>query len=151
MRAKKGSLLPSRPATPARPDRAGRPASRHGLGSLLGEAADPGNNGHVGNEFGIDFDGPSRHRRLHLRGELDLVSSQDLIRALRRACDEGARSVMLDLRDVGHVDSAGIYALLSGRKICEENGCGYVIERGMSGPAEKTLEVTGLLDQLPFC
>ena len=49
------------------------------------------------------------------------------------------------------MDSSGIYALLSGRKICEESGCGYVIERGMSGPAERTLEVTGLLDELPFC
>jgi anti-anti-sigma factor len=101
--------------------------------------------------FEIEFQGPARHRKLHLRGELDLVSSQDLVQALRKACDEGARSVMLDLHDVGHMDSSGIYALLSGRKLCEESGCGYVIERGMSGPAEKTLEVTGLLDQLPFC
>ena len=99
----------------------------------------------------IEFQGPTRHRRLHVRGELDLASSQDLIQALRQACEEGARSVMLDLREVGHMDSSGIYALLSGRKICEESGCGYVIERGMSGPAERTLEVTGLLDQLPFC
>ncbi len=99
----------------------------------------------------IQFQGPARHRRLNVRGELDLVSSQDLIQALRRACDEGARSVMLDLHEVGHMDSSGIYALLSGRKICQESGCGYVIERGMSAPAEKTLEVTGLLDELPFC
>ncbi len=86
-----------------------------------------------------------------MRGELDLLSSQDLIQALRRACAEGARSVILDLHEVGHMDSSGIYALLSGRKICEESGCGYVIERGLSGPAERTLEVTGLLDELPFC
>jgi anti-anti-sigma factor len=99
----------------------------------------------------IELQGPSRHRRLHVRGELDLVSSQDLIQALRQACEEGARSVMLDLRDVGHMDSSGIYALLSGRKLCAEHGCGYVIERGMSRPAERTLEVTGLLDKLPFC
>ncbi|HUH81119.1 MAG TPA: STAS domain-containing protein [Solirubrobacteraceae bacterium] len=118
---------------------------------MLRNAPEAGNNRHVEGVFEIDFDGPSRHRRLHVRGELDLASSQDLIRALRRACDEGARSVMLDLHELGHMDSAGIYALLSGRKICEECGCGYVIERGMSGPAEKTLEVTGLLDQLPFC
>ena len=101
--------------------------------------------------FQIDFDGPARHRKLHLRGELDLASSQDLIQALRKACEEGARSVMLDLHEVGHMDSSGIYALLSGRSICEESGCGYVIARGMSAPAERTLEVTGLLDQLPFC
>ena len=99
----------------------------------------------------IDLQGPTRHRKLQVRGELDLVSSQDLIQALRKACQEGARSVMLDLHEVGHMDSSGIYALLSGRKICEESGCGYVIERGMSGPAERTLEVTGLLDELPFC
>ena len=70
------------------------------------------------NTLEIKFQGPARHRRLHVRGELDLVSSQDLMRALRRACEEGARSVMLDLHDVGHMDSSGIYALLSGRKIC---------------------------------
>ena len=103
------------------------------------------------NAVEIEFEGPARHRRLHVRGELDLLSSQDLIQALRQACDEGARSVMLDLHEVGHMDSSGIYALLSGRKICAESGCGYVIERGMSPPAERTLEVTGLLDQLPFC
>jgi anti-sigma B factor antagonist len=103
------------------------------------------------NTVEIEFQGPARHRKLQVRGELDLASSQDLIQALRRACEEGARSVMLDLHEVGHMDSSGIYALLSGRKICEESGCGYVIERGMSGTAERTLEVTGLLDQLPFC
>lgn len=99
----------------------------------------------------VEFHGPARHRTLRVRGELDLVSSQDLILALRQACEEGARSVMLNLHEVGHMDSSGIYALLSGRKICEENGCGYVIERGMSRPVERTLEVTGLLDQLPLC
>ncbi len=107
--------------------------------------------GDMDNTLEIDFEGPSRHRRLHVRGELDLVSSQELMQALRRACEEGARSVMLDLHEVGHMDSSGIYALLSGRKICEDNACGYVIQRGMSRPAEKTLEVTGLLDKLPFC
>ena len=101
--------------------------------------------------FEIELEGPARHRKLHVRGELDLVSSQELMHALRQACDEGARSVLLDLHEVGYMDSSGIYALLSGRKICEEMGCGYVIARGMSSPAEKTLEVTGLLDQLPFC
>ena len=105
----------------------------------------------MGSEFGIDLEGPARHRRLHVRGELDLASSQDLMQALREACEEGARSVVLDLHDVGYMDSSGIYALLSGRTICEEHGCGYVIERGLSSAAEKTLEVTGLLDKLPFC
>jgi anti-anti-sigma factor len=105
----------------------------------------------MGTVFEVELQGPSRHRRLQVRGELDLASSQELMLALRKACEEGARSVMLDLHEVGHMDSSGIYALLSGRKLCEENGCGYVIERGMSRPAERTLEVTGLLDQLPFC
>ena len=101
--------------------------------------------------FEIELEGQPRHRRLRVAGELDLAGAQDLIQALQRACEEGARSVILDLHEVGYMDSSGIYALLSGRKICEESGCGYAIARGLSGPAEKTLEVTGLLDKLPFC
>ena len=101
--------------------------------------------------FEIELEGQPRHRRLRIAGELDLAGAQDLIQALQRACEEGARSVILDLHEVGYMDSSGIYALLSGRKICEESGCGYAIARGLSGPAEKTLEVTGLLDKLPFC
>jgi anti-anti-sigma factor len=104
----------------------------------------------VESTFEIELDGPPRHRKLSVRGELDLTSSQELIHTLQQACQEGARSVVLDLHEVGYMDSSGIYALLSGRKICEEAGCGYVIERGLSGQAEKTLEVTGLLDKLPF-
>ena len=118
---------------------------------LLGKTGEASKNRYVDNAVEIEFQGPTRHRQIHVRGELDLASSQDLIRALRQACEEGARSVMLDLHDVGHMDSSGIYALLSGRKLCAENGCGYVIERGMSRSAERTLEVTGLLDELPFC
>jgi len=105
---------------------------------------------YVKSAFAIELEGPPRHRKLHVLGELDLASSQELIQTLRQACEEGARSVILDLHEVGYMDSSGIYALLSGRKICEESGCGYVIERNLTPPAEKTLEVTGLLDKLPF-
>jgi anti-anti-sigma factor len=45
-------------------------------------------------------------------GEVDIDSAPRLEARLRRALDEGARDVVVNLRDVTFIDSAGITALL---------------------------------------
>jgi anti-anti-sigma factor len=45
-------------------------------------------------------------------GEVDIDSAPRLEARLRRALDEGARDVVVNLRDVSFIDSSGITALL---------------------------------------
>jgi anti-anti-sigma factor len=45
-------------------------------------------------------------------GELDMASAASLEARLRQALDEGARDVVVNLRDVTFIDSSGLTALL---------------------------------------
>jgi anti-anti-sigma regulatory factor len=48
---------------------------------------------------------------LHLYGDLDAFSYQDLIAAVREAYGAGSRNVVLDLADVPYVNSSGLAAI----------------------------------------
>jgi anti-sigma B factor antagonist len=87
--------------------------------------------------------------RLSLTGELDLATVPDLERALSAACAEGARSVTLDLSGLAFIDSTGLKALLQGARLCVSHGCEYGIDRNMSPPVKRLLEIAGV-GRVPF-
>ena len=51
-----------------------------------------------------------------VRGEVDLYTSPTLRAAIERSLDRGARRVLVDLRDVGFMDSSGLGVLVGGLK-----------------------------------
>ena len=54
---------------------------------------------------------------LQLDGELDIASAPELSAAIARACDAGARAVVLNMAGVGFLDSTGVRMLLEARSL----------------------------------
>ncbi|ANW18815.1 STAS domain-containing protein [Streptomyces clavuligerus] len=59
---------------------------------------------------------------LHIRGELDLLSSPEVRRQVHAAVAAGRRDVVLDLTDVVFCDSSGVGVLIAARRLL--NSCG---------------------------
>jgi anti-sigma B factor antagonist len=73
------------------------------------------------------------------RGELDLVGAPRLLQALP---SEGSAPVVLDLREVGFMDSSGLRSLLEARQACAAAGREFAIAR----PSEAVTRVLELVD-----
>ncbi len=101
----------------------------------------------------IDTERQDGTHRLRLRGELDLTSAAKLTSAVARACAESASEVVLDVSELGFVDSSGLRAILSSRDLCEESLCAFSLTPAadqVGQQVRRLLEVTGLLGRLPF-
>ena len=59
---------------------------------------------------------------LRLRGDVDMAAADVLAAALGRAVHEPVPEVVVDLTDVGFLDSTGIRVLLEGRERAQERG-----------------------------
>ncbi|MER5771370.1 STAS domain-containing protein [Streptomyces sp. NPDC001985] len=59
---------------------------------------------------------------LHIRGELDLVSSPEVRRQVHAAVAEGHRDVVLDLSGVRFCDSSGVGVLIAARRLLQSCG-----------------------------
>jgi anti-anti-sigma factor len=81
-------------------------------------------------------------------GELDMTAAFQLESGVDPLLeDEAVDSVLLDLSEVGFVDSAGLGALLSLRERAQDRGIALEIARA-SDPVRRLLELTGLGDAL---
>jgi anti-anti-sigma factor len=89
-----------------------------------------------------------RHR-LVLSGELDLAPAVELESMLLRLCTDGTREIALDLSKLRFMGSVGLRLVLLAKELCQEHGCEFLL---IAGPAniQRTFEMTGLLDVLPF-
>jgi anti-sigma B factor antagonist len=84
-------------------------------------------------------------------GDLDLVGADTFEQELATVIGTGAGDVVVDLSEVAFVDSAGINALLKGRRMAEEHGGTFRVARA-SGLVREVLEMTGVwshLSELP--
>ena len=61
-------------------------------------------------------------------GDLDIVTSEDVKRRLAGMVEEGSRTVALDLREVGFVDSSGLGALVAVHHFAESHGAHFVVQ-----------------------
>ncbi|GAA2637087.1 hypothetical protein GCM10010399_82860 [Dactylosporangium fulvum] len=57
---------------------------------------------------------------LHVAGDLDLATADELGREITAATGAGAGEVVVDLAAVPFIDSAGINVLLKGRRLADE-------------------------------
>jgi anti-anti-sigma factor len=83
---------------------------------------------------------------LVLSGEVDIASVAALDAALTRICTERTDAVVLDLRRVSFMDSAGIHAILCADQLCRElDACWFGLIPSHEGQVRRILELTGLL------
>ncbi|ACU39222.1 STAS domain-containing protein [Actinosynnema pretiosum subsp. pretiosum] len=80
---------------------------------------------------------------LHVSGELDTTSADELARPLKAHLGGGARSVVVDLGGVRFLGSAGLESLVMGRKLAEEQGVELALVAS-SRSALRPLQATGL-------
>ena len=91
--------------------------------------------------------------RLVLSGELDLASSNSLVDAVTRLVGADAKEIVLDIGPLVFIDSTGLRALLSSRAACAEKDTALMLAPApeqVSPQVRRLLQVTGLLERLPF-
>jgi anti-sigma B factor antagonist len=86
---------------------------------------------------------------LVLRGELDISTAPELERALRDAVRERPGRVLLDLSELGFMDSTGIAVIIRAQLAGAERGRPLRLRRG-SGQIQRILECAGILHRLTF-
>jgi anti-anti-sigma factor len=85
--------------------------------------------------------------RIDVAGDLDMATAPQLGEVVEAACEQGARSILLDLSGVTFLDSSGLRAIVEASKRIELTG-GDIICTGLSGAAHRVLELTGVLESL---
>lgn len=80
----------------------------------------------------------------HVRGELDLTATDELIDAVRTV-PPGCRRVELDLREVTFLDSRGIAFLVRTQRFHRQAGRSWSVT-GTNGQPARVLELAGLDD-----
>ncbi len=83
-------------------------------------------------------------------GELDVSQAEVFKREVREALVGDASAILLDLSEVGFIDSTGLRALIL---VSEEAGAGtdkLRIRRSLSPAVKRVLDLAGLGDRLPW-
>jgi anti-sigma B factor antagonist len=84
---------------------------------------------------------------LHLDGELDLASAELLEGELQRAEVADAATVVLDLRDLQFVDSAGLRMIVGAHTHARERGQEFAVTRGPE-QVQRLLAITRIGEHL---
>ncbi len=88
-----------------------------------------------------------RATTLALGGELDLVSSPALERALDAVLASDAELIIVDLRGLEFMDSTGLHALVKAQHRMDELGRRFALVRGGDN-VQRLFELTGVSDGL---
>lgn len=94
-------------------------------------------------ELGVDADDA---RVTYIpRGELDLATVPELEEQVLAAIREGARSVVLDLRELTFMDSTGVRTIVAAHQVAEETGHDLRIVRPPRDSAvSRVIEISGI-------
>ena len=92
--------------------------------------------------FGVTLDRlPSGAVHVALRGDLDLTHAYTFDEEMRRVEDDGTSCIVVDLRELSFMDSAGVSRLMSARKRARRAGRRLVVVRG-GRPIQRLLTLT---------
>lgn len=83
------------------------------------------------------------------RGELDLETAEKLSESLDPSLWPGCEGVMVDLQEVGFIDSTGIAALVAAARALAKAGLRIAIAAAPRSQVEGLLELTGLRERIP--
>jgi len=94
---------------------------------------------------GLDFEveGSGEHRRVFLRGELDVVTAPPLRQSLIGLIDDGVRAIDIDMTDLSLIDSTGLGVLVGVLKRTLKHGGSLRLCSPQRG-TRKVLDITGL-------
>jgi anti-sigma B factor antagonist len=82
-------------------------------------------------------------------GELDIAVAPRVAAAVDRLVDIGFTRVVIDLRELIFLDSAGVHTIESAHRSARRRGCAVSLVRG-SAAVQRVLEVTGAASLLAF-
>jgi anti-anti-sigma factor len=86
---------------------------------------------------------------LAFEGEWGLAESEDSLAAVEAALERRPECLVLDLGQVGFIDSAGIHVVVTAAKRCGERNVHCVIIPGPP-PVHRVFEICQLTNLLPF-
>ena len=84
---------------------------------------------------------------VHLDGELDLASAPQFEGELERADVTAAATLVLDLRDLQFIDSAGLRMIVSAHENARERGQEFAVTRGPE-QVQRLLAITRIGEHL---
>lgn len=87
------------------------------------------------------------HLVVAVRGEIDLASAPEIRARIDDALADGWRDLVIDLREVGFMDSSGVHLLDDLRRLGQD-GVSCSLVDGVPA-VQRVLEVTGMVDVLP--
>ena len=85
---------------------------------------------------------------LIVRGELDAYSAPTLDAVVEQVLAKGAQRLVLDLGDVGFIDSSGLRSMIRARKQVGDEA-GALTIRDPQPSTVRLLEITGLTEHFP--
>ena len=85
---------------------------------------------------------------LVVRGELDAYSAPTLDAAVEKVLAQGAQRLVLDLGEVGFIDSSGLRSMIRARKQVGDEPAALRI-RNPQPTTVRLLDITGLTDHFP--
>lgn len=91
-------------------------------------------------------DGPHAWR-LEVTGDLDASTIDAFDTTMDEVIAAGGRLIVLDLSAIGFLDSTGLRGIVRASNLLAEHD-GRLTVAGLSGAAERVLELTGLLERL---
>ena len=98
-------------------------------------------------DFFVDTDTTERTLTLTLTGELDLLSSPVLERALRGLPASGVELILVDLRGLEFMDSTGLHLLVQAQQQAHDAGRRFALIHG-GDQVQRLLELSGVIDDL---
>lgn len=97
----------------------------------------------TGPKFQIEVGTFSEHRLITVKGEIDMASAPELQEAIT---DDPSSTVLVDLSEVGFMDSTGLRSLLLSRDQLDDAGGTLRLIYG-EGPVQRIIDLTGLADR----
>jgi anti-sigma B factor antagonist len=99
--------------------------------------------------FAVETHRAERTITLALSGELDLVSSPALERALEDQAQSEVELVVVDLRRLDFMDSTGLHTVLRIQQAAHDAGRQFALIRGPD-QVQRLFDLTGLAETLPI-
>ncbi len=97
-------------------------------------------------ELDVDSDEPGA-RIVRLSGQVDMDTVSVMNDGIAEAASTGPTEIVLDLRKVDFMDSSGLRQIVASSNELAAIGCRVCVD-GLSGAAQRLLELTGLIDRL---
>lgn len=97
--------------------------------------------------FAVNIQSAGHVTTLVLSGELDLLSSPVLERAIEEAAQSDAELVVVDLRGLEFMDSTGLHLVLQAQQRAHETGRRFALIRG-GEQVQRLFELSGVSDGL---